>query len=276
VIACGVAAQAAPVLAQTALPPVLVSRQLAEEQKLSVGAVIDLSAQAEGGTSQRFQVVGLYEPVPDPSRLGNLPREVRLHLPDLLSLSRRPEDPVGAEHVAAINVALIDPGEASRFAADVNGTVPGVAAQPTGEASRSAAPFVVLRRFHLAIAAVTIVAATIFLLALSVMLVEERRETVGVLRLIGFPVRRVLWQVLLEGFLISAAGAAFGLLLAVVLQRAVNAFFQWRYDTALIFVRLTPEIAAFCLAVAVPLGAISTLVASWLLLRRSGLRLARR
>jgi ABC-type antimicrobial peptide transport system permease subunit len=134
----------------------------------------------------------------------------------------------------------------------------------------------VLRRFHLAIAAVTIGAATVFLLALTIMLVDERRETVGVLRLIGLPVRRILVQVLLEGVMVAAAGAVFGLVLSFASERLINGFFQWRYDTALVFVRITPDVAMTCVAIAVPLGAAATVIASWALLRRNALRLARR
>jgi hypothetical protein len=82
--------------------------------------------------------------------------------------------------------------------------------------------------------------------------------------------------VLLEGLLVAGAGALFGLALAVLSQRLINAFFQWRYDTALVFVRITPDVAATSAAIAVPLGAAATVLASWALLRRSGLRLARR
>jgi ABC-type lipoprotein release transport system permease subunit len=108
------------------------------------------------------------------------------------------------------------------------------------------------------------------------MLVDERRETVGVLRLIGLPVRRILAQVLIEGVLVAVAGAAFGLLLALASERIINDFFQWRYDTALVFVRITRDVALTSSAIAVPLGAAATVVASWALLRRSGLRLVRR
>jgi ABC-type antimicrobial peptide transport system permease subunit len=154
--------------------------------------------------------------------------------------------------------------------------MPGILARPAADANSSAGAFVVLRRFHLAIAAVTIVAATVFLLALTIMLVDERRETVGVLRLIGLPVRRILFQVLLEGLMVAAIGAVFGLLLALLSERLINAFFQWRYDTALIFVRITRDVALTCVSIAVPLGAAATVLASWALLRRNALRLARR
>ena len=149
-------------------------------------------------------------------------------------------------------------------------------ALPSGEAAGSAGPFRVLERFHLAIAVVTIVAATVFLLALSIMLVDERRETVGVLRLIGLPVRRILVQILLEGLLVAGVGAVFGLVLALLSEQLINRFFQWRYDTALVFVRVTKDVALTCVTIAVPLGASATVVASWALLRRGGLRLARR
>ena len=85
----------------------------------------------------------------------------------------------------------------------MNARMPGVIARPSSEAAGSAGPFRVLERFHLAIAVVTIVAATVFLLALTIMLVDERRETVGVLRLIGLPARRMLVQVLLEGVIVA-------------------------------------------------------------------------
>jgi putative ABC transport system permease protein len=257
-------------------PPILVSRQLADVEQLAVGDVVQLATDPKGRNVRAFRVAGLYEPTPDPMRLGSVPREVRLHLPDLLALTRDPATPAGTEYVESVNVALVNPDEAQTFAGDVNARMPGVNARPTTAASGSDNPFVVLERFHLAIAVVTIIAATVFLLALTIMLVDERRETVGVLRLIGLPVQRILWQVLLEGILIAGVGGVFGLVLARASEGLINRFFQWRYDTALVFVRITPDVAALCLAIAVPLGAVATVAASWALLRRSGLRLARR
>jgi len=255
------------------LPQVLVSRQLAQLEGLSEGDTVRLATDAKGTNVREFRIAGIYEPTPDPARLGNVPREVRLHLPDLLDLTLQP---AGAEHVDSINVALVDPASAAEFARDVNARTPGVVARPAEGAASLGSTFVVLERFHFAIAAVTIVAATVFLLALTIMLVDERRETIGVLRLIGFPARRILMQVLVEGILIAGAGALFGLVLALASEGLINRFFQWRYDTALVFVRVSPNVAALCVAIAVPLGATATVIASWALLRRGGLRLARR
>jgi putative ABC transport system permease protein len=260
----------------SAPPPILVSRQLAAAENLSVGSVVRLASNAAGTGAREFRIAGVYEPTPDPSRLGAVPREVRLHLPDLLDLTRGPAVPAGTEHVSAVNVMLADPADAQAFASDVNARMPGISAVRSAQAAGAAGPFIVLERFHLAIAIVTIVAATVFLLALTVMLVDERRETVGVLRLIGLPIRRIMVQVLIEGLLVAGAGALFGLLLARLSEGLINAFFQWRYDTALVFVRVTPDVALMCVAIAVPLGAVATVAASWALLRRNGLRLARR
>jgi putative ABC transport system permease protein len=260
----------------TQLPTVLVSRQLAESERLTVGSVVRLATDASGTRSQEFRVGGIYEPTPDPSRLGQVPRAVRLHLPDLLDMTRPVGIPAGAEYISSVNVALVNADDAHQFARDVDARLPGVVALPSGEAAGSAGPFRVLERFHLAIAIVTIVAATVFLLALTIMLVDERRETVGVLRLIGLPVRRILAQILLEGLMVAGVGAIFGLVLAVLSEQLINQFFQWRYDTALVFVRVTRDVALTCVTIAVPLGASATVVASWALLRRGGLRLARR
>lgn len=254
----------------------LVSRHLAELEGLRVGQVVRLAPAADGTGAQEFRIDGIFEPTPDPMRLGVAPLKARLHLPDLLALLRDPRQPTGGEHVEGINVQLVRADDARAFAADVESRMPGLVAQRSGEAAGSRGPFVVLERFHLAIAIVTIVAATVFLLALTIMLVDERRTTVGVLRLIGLPAGRILTQLFIEGVLIAGLGALFGLVLALASQYFINEFFQWRYDTALIFVRITPRVAALCVAIAVPLGVGATVAASWALLRRNGLSLARR
>src|SRR4030095_410346 len=93
------------------------------------------------------------------------------------------------------------------------------------------------------------------------------------LRLIGLPIRRILLQLFIEGVLIAVVGSMFGLALSLLSEGIINRFFQWRYDTALVFVRITPQVAAICVAIAIPLGVSATVVASWALLRGNGLRL---
>jgi ABC-type lipoprotein release transport system permease subunit len=257
-------------------PPaeILVSRGLMRERGLSVGQVVMLSADARGAGARPFRIAGVYEPTPDPSRFTAKRLEARMHLPDLLALAAEPGEAEAVDTVGAINIALKDPADAGAFARELGARAPTVSVVRT--AAGDDEHFVIIERFHMAISVVTMIGSTAFLLALMVIRADERREIAGLLRLLGLRRRRILLQALLEGLCIAAAGAVFGVLFAAVTQGVVNAFFQWRYDTTLVFVRVTPAIAARCVALALPLGVMAGLLASWTLLRRPILDLLRR
>jgi len=270
---------AANVPAPSARPSILVSRQLLQAEHLAIGDVVSLSGDPSGREPRSFRIGGVYEPTPDPMRLGSARHEVRLHLPDLLDMAAASDlarDPQTRETVDAINVAVADPSSADAISREASTKLPGLLVRSTTGDDQRAAPFIVLERFHLAIAIVTLIASSTFLLALMLMLVDERRQTVGTLRLIGVSRPRIVSLVLLEGFVLALAGAVVGILLSAIFQGGINGFFQWRYDTALIFVRVTPWIALRAVAMAVPLGVISALAASWTLLTRGVLSLANR
>jgi ABC-type lipoprotein release transport system permease subunit len=199
-----------------------------------------------------------------------------MHLPDLIDVAGAQAEADSADAVDAINVRLADPNDARAFDAAVMSRAPWISARSTARAEDGTDPFAVLDRFHFAIAIVTVLGSTAFLLALMVMRAEERRETVGIVRLIGISQRSILLEVLVEGLLIATAGAIFGVLFALATQGAINRFFQWRYDTALVFVRVTARIALQSVALAVPLGIAAGLVGSWTLLRRDVIALVRR
>jgi ABC-type lipoprotein release transport system permease subunit len=258
------------------LPAILVSRQLAEREHLRAGDIVTLALDAAGSGPRRFRVDGTYEPTPDPMRFTARRLEARMHLPDVMAMTADASDPASADAIGAINVRLAHPQDAARFSSALAARAPGIVARPTVRAGDGSDPFVVLERFHVAVAIVTVLGSTAFLLALMVMRAEERRETIGIIRLIGVSGRSILVEVLVEGLLIALAGALFGILLAVTTQGAVNAFFQWRYDTALVFVRVTRSIALESIAVSVPLGILAGLAGSWALLRRDVLALVGR
>ena len=118
-------------------------------------------------------------------------------------------------------------------------------------------------------------AAAVFLLALMIMLVDERRgdgrhPAADRAAAAAHPAAGARSK----GVLIAAAGAVFGILLSRWPRRtAVNRFFQWRYDTALVFVRITPRVAlqsrrrSRCRS-----ASLATLASSWTLLRRERAR----
>jgi hypothetical protein len=60
------------------------------------------------------------------------------------------------------------------------------------------------------------------------------------------------------------------------MQGVFNRFFQWRYDTTLIFLRITPSVVWRSLLLAMPLGIAASVVASWTLVRQQILGLVRR
>jgi ABC-type lipoprotein release transport system permease subunit len=258
------------------LPPILISRHLAEQEHLRTGDAVTLAHDPRGRRAQQFRVAGTYEPMPDPMRFTARRIEARMHLPDLMAIAADPADPASSESLSAINLRLKNPADAVAFGSALNARAPGVVVRPTVRARDGSDPFAVLERFHVAVATVTVLGSTAFLLALMVMRAEERRETIGIVRLIGISQRSILLEVLAEGMLIAVAGAVFGILLAAATQGAVNQFFQWRYDTALVFVRVTRSIALQSIAVSVPLGILAGLAGSWALLRRDVLALVGR
>jgi ABC-type lipoprotein release transport system permease subunit len=255
---------------------ILLSRQLAEASDVVVGDVVRFAIDPSGAGARPYRVAGIYEPVPDPFRLTAKRYEARFHLPDLIGLTGVAGDPQAAEAVTRINVVLEDPADVDAFARDLGARLPALVVRRARAPADGTDPFLVLERFHVAIAAVTVIGSAAFLLALMVMRSEERRETAGILRLIGFSRPRILLEIFVEGLLVAGAGAVFGLALAAAMQALFNRFFQWHYDTALVFVRVTPAIAAKCVAISVPLGVMAGLVASWTLLRRNIMALLKR
>ncbi len=258
-----------------ASPGILVSRQLAARAHLKVGDELTLATEPSGGRRATFHVTGVYEPTPDPMRFTAERIEARLHLPDLIALTADPQDPSTLDAVGAINVALTSPADARTFSAEVSSAIPTIVVRPASDV-REGDVFAVIDRFHKAISIVTVVGATAFLLALMVIRAEERRETIAVLRLIGISQRSLLSSVAIEGLIIATAGAAFGIALAVATEGLVNRYFQARYDTALVFIHVTGQLAARAVAVAAPLGVVAGVAASWTLLRRHVLSLFRR
>jgi len=256
-------------------PAVLISRQLLRDAHLTVGDLVLLSADRAGAHGVRFRIAGVYEPTPDPLKYNVELLEARLHLPDLIALTANPAYPQSAESVTAVNVRLANPADADGFAADVARRSVGLVARPTARA-REGDPFTVLERFHLAIAAVTLAGSTAFLLALMVIRAEERRDIVGMLRLIGISRRSIVLEILVEGVVVAIAGAIVGVLFAAGVQYGINRFFQSRYDTTLVFVRVTPSIVARCLLIALPVGVVTGAAAAWTLLRRPPASLIRR
>src|SRR5262249_6526940 len=132
-------------------PSILVSRQLAELRGLHTGDIVRLSP-ARSGTGRPFRIVGIYEPTPHPMRFAQPRLEVRLHLPALLTLTADSSGPAANDSITSINVALEAPSEAGTFARNLTMRLPMVTARPTNAPDERTTTFLVVERFHKAIA----------------------------------------------------------------------------------------------------------------------------
>src|SRR5262249_55592197 len=154
-----------------------------EQSGIHVGDVVTLAIDAEGRGAEKFRVVGMYETTPNPLKFSVRQLEARLHLPDLIRLTADPNDPGTTESITAINLALNDPRNSDAVTALISGRAFGLTVRPTATEGDAGETFQVIDRFHWAIAIVTVLGSTAFLLALMIIRAEERKDIVGILRL---------------------------------------------------------------------------------------------
>jgi putative ABC transport system permease protein len=121
-------------------------------------------------------------------------------------------------------------------------------------ASESSPTFLVVSRFHRAIAVITIVASAVFLLCIMLLKVEERRLDAAVMRFVGVRRRTVFGALLLEAALVATFGSIAGSGLAYFAGAATNAYYRRFFDTGLTFSLITPDIVLFSVALSLILG----------------------
>jgi putative ABC transport system permease protein len=249
------AASAPPLAAQ--IPAVAVERRLADELALRVGDTVRLGT-APDSMRVLATVGAVYEPRPDPAQITKDERHVRMHLPDLAALLGAPD------RVDRIGVGTVPGTSVDSAVAALERTAFGYQAYASSDiASESSQTFLVVSRFHRAIAVITIVASAVFLLCIMLLKVEERRMDAAVMRFVGVRRRTIFGALLLEAALIAVAGSALGTALAVVAGAATNAYYRRFFDTALVFSLITPGIVLFSVALSLALGLAAGAAAAW-------------
>ena len=246
---------ASPAGAQVA--PVAVERQLAEELGLSLGETFDLGPAADS-LIRRAVVSAIYEPRPDPAEIAKRDRHIRLHLSDLAALLGAPD------RVDRFGIGL-EPGvSADSAAAALNRSAFGYRVHSSRAiASESSQTFLVVSRFHRAIAVITIVASAVFLLCIMLLKVEERRLDAAVMRFVGVRRRTIFGALLLEAALVALSGSLVGAALAYLASAATNAYYRGFFDTTLTFSHITPGIVLFSVTLSVVLGILAGTIAAW-------------
>jgi putative ABC transport system permease protein len=249
------AARLTPAAAQ--VPEIAVERHLARELGLSVGDTLRLGPTPDS-VATLVRVAAVYEPRPDPAEIAKRERHLRMHVPDLASLLGLPD------RVDRLSIGL-NPGISSDSAvAALNRSAFGYRAYATTAiASESSQTFLVVSRFHKAIAVITIVASAVFLLCIMLLKVEERRLDAAVMRFIGVRRRTIFGALLLEAAVVAAFGSILGTGLAYLAGAATNAYYGRFFDTRLIFSLITPGLVLFSVALSLALGIAAGAVAAW-------------
>ncbi len=241
------------------LTDVVVTDRTAARLGVAQGDTVEVSAHASMRQARRFVIRGVYRPHADPFEVGQEQLHVMMHLPDLEDLLDAPD------RVDRFTIKLRDAAAAPEVANEINAMGIGMAAYTSRELAESnSSTFVVITQFHKAIGAVSMLAGLVFLVAIMVLKVEEMRRELGVLRLLGISRRTVLHSVLMIAAVSSLLGSAVGIGLAYAAVAIINPASQARFDTDLVFARITPDIIVLAVGFSIPMG----LLAGWLVTRR--------
>jgi ABC-type antimicrobial peptide transport system permease subunit len=120
------------------------------------------------------------------------------------------------------------------------------------------------------------VASAIFLLCIMLLKVEERRLDAAVMRMIGISRTTIFKAFVLEAAFVAAIGSVVGVALAWLAGAITNAVYQRRFETALVFSYLTPDIVALGVGLSLGLGVLVGALAAARLVRTRPLALWRR
>ena len=134
-------------------------------------------------------------------------------------------------------------------------------------ASGSSQTFLVVSRFHRAIAVITIVASAVFLLCIMLLKVEERRLDAAVMRFVGVRRRTIFGALLLEAAVLAVASAVAGAGIASAASAITNAYYQRFFQTELVFSLITARIVVFGVTLSLVLGLAAGAAAAWRLVR---------
>lgn len=249
---------------------ILVDSAFAARSDLLPGDTVRLRSRPEAPACAAV-VAGVFEPRADPATLARGRPRVLFHLPQLAGLTGRPRD------VDRFSILLRPGADTTTIARRLAAYLPGARVLPTAEvASRTSTTFAVVRRFHRAIALITLVAGAVFLACIMVLKVQERRGPVAALRLIGVSRRTLFAWILAEAALVSVVGGAIGLALGEAASLVINRHYRAVYGTTLAFSRITAGTIEMALLLAVGLGLAAGAGAALHLLTRDPLREAGR
>ncbi len=226
-----------------------IDERLARDAHLRVGDRIVLTAQPDARNGDTAIVAAIVAPRADPSEIAHPAYRIRMHLDALQALAAY------GDRVDRFAIRTAGGAAAERVRGSINAAAFGFRAYRSADiAVGTSRTFQVVRRFHRAIAVITVVASAVFLLCLLLLKVEERRRDVAALRLMGISGRTVVCTIVLEAAIVALVGSAVGILVGCVGARAVDWHYQAVYHTPLTFALVTPGIVALAVSLSCLLG----------------------
>lgn len=246
----------------TAEPEILVNRRLAERLSLKKGDQVFIAPTGDLKEARKFKIGAIYEEQPDPSQVPLKRSMIKLHLPDLEKLIGR------NDQLDLISIQLRNGVDARKLTARLNQEAIGFTAYSANElAVRTSTTFEVVKRFHEAIAMITMTAGAIFIFALMVMRVEDQRKNLAILSVTGVSKETILKSLLLESIFFAFFASLLGAVLGYLAALLVNFYYQHYYDTKLVFAHVSASILLRAVIVSFALGIIAGTF-SWFRLRR--------
>ncbi len=253
------------------LPDLLLQDRTAKRLKVQAGDTVWVSSDPLMAGARAFLVSGTYSPPAEPTDVGKENNYVQMHLPDLEQLLGRKDD------LDRVVLKLRDRSRSETVRDELSGLGLGFEAYTTDElARRTSQTFVVVSQFHKAIGGIALVASAIFLVALMVLRVEERKQELGFLRLIGISRATVLKSLIWESAAIALAGSLLGIVLAYAASWLVNTGYQARFNTSLVFSHISFDILSETVILSLCIGILSGLLIVGRLLRWPILKLVGR
>lgn len=247
-------------------PELLLEARTARELGLSPGDTVWVSGLQT--TERAFILAGTYRRPADPSTVTLRDYRAVFHLPDL-------QEMLGArDRVDRFSLKLRPGADRDLVIAEIDRLAFGADAVTTERvAAATSETFRVVSRFHRALAGITITGSAVFLLCLVVLKIDERRLEGASMRDVGISRRTLFLWMFAETAAMAAVGTAAGLMLGWLGSAAINAYFRGRYDTALAFARVTPDLALLVGVIGMATGVAVGMLAGLDLVRSTSARL---
>lgn len=245
------------------LPTAAVPARTADRLGIREGDVVEVAADPGMRTARRVRVGVVWSPKEHPADVARQELRLVLRLPFLETLTGR------ADTVDRVVVRLREGAQARRVREDLEAWSVGFDAYTAEElAAHTSRAFVVVSRFHKAIALVTLLAGGIFLVAVTGLRTSEMRREIGALRLVGIGRGTLFLAVVGIATGVALFGTLLGIGVGAVLVAVINAYYQPLFQTSLVFAVLEPQTVGAAAAFSVLLGVLSGVAVATRLLRQ--------